>query len=322
MAVIRLSFPPPPIGVSPAPIGVPLLVLADQDAEANAGAPVALFAQLVKSDHFSLGVALSLRPRRDQGHGNQHRGNAGCREHHIPFHFNLHFRPARCWNYFGADELTLNSRPGRQRVFKRSMSSDLIRGWIPVRVKTTRQDKNMARLRNVLWMLWRTWREQHDLDHHHDHHHHDEIHAFDTALGRLTLEVFEDGVPPRWRLRVEAGKQPNADSISLQIQREGGAREVFAFAAVVSSASHAGVGLTSFSSTDLSYPVRMRTPVAMRTSPRAVLPAFPVVSIRPRQRNSTSRDTSLRTSSGSAVRPGSGPGHASLENAMRPVPWR
>ena len=30
----------------------------------------------------------------------------------------------------------------RQRVFKRSMPPDFIRGWIPVRVKTTRQNKN------------------------------------------------------------------------------------------------------------------------------------------------------------------------------------
>jgi hypothetical protein len=30
-------------------------------------------------------------------------------------------------------------------VFKRSMPSDLIRGWIPVRVKKTRQTKNMKK---------------------------------------------------------------------------------------------------------------------------------------------------------------------------------
>src|SRR5258708_5648284 len=35
----------------------------------------------------------------------------------------------------------------RQRVFKRSMPSDLIRGWIPVRVKETRQ-KNIKRDRD------------------------------------------------------------------------------------------------------------------------------------------------------------------------------
>jgi nickel/cobalt transporter (NicO) family protein len=47
----------------------------------------------------------------------------------------------------------------------------------------------------------------------------------------LRLEVFEDGVPPRWRLRVEAGKQLNSDSVSLQTRREDGATEIFVFAA-------------------------------------------------------------------------------------------
>jgi hypothetical protein len=34
-------------------------------------------------------------------------------------------------------------RPGRQGIFERSMPADLIRGWIPVRVKKTRQNKNL-----------------------------------------------------------------------------------------------------------------------------------------------------------------------------------
>jgi hypothetical protein len=92
MAVICLFFPPPPIGVSLSPIRVTLLVLADQDAEANASAPVALVAQLMKSEYFSLDIALSQNSGRRCRHGNQHRGNAGCREDHIPFHSNLHFR--------------------------------------------------------------------------------------------------------------------------------------------------------------------------------------------------------------------------------------
>jgi hypothetical protein len=32
---------------------------------------------------------------------------------------------------------------GQRSVFKRSMPSDLIRGWAPVRVKKTRQNKNL-----------------------------------------------------------------------------------------------------------------------------------------------------------------------------------
>ena len=46
----------------------------------------------------------------------------------------------------------------------------------------------------ALWMAWRTWREQH----HGHHHHHGEHRHVVTGDGLLTLEVFEDGVPPRW----------------------------------------------------------------------------------------------------------------------------
>src|SRR6516165_1260118 len=60
------------------------------------------------------------------------------------------------------------------------------------------------------WMLWRTRREQalaadhhhdHDHDHHHGHSHHhghDGGSLIDTGHGRLSLEIHEDGVPPRF----------------------------------------------------------------------------------------------------------------------------
>ena len=64
----------------------------------------------------------------------------------------------------------------------------------------------------ALWMMARTWRDQHAGDHDHDHdhghnhgHHHDEIRRIDTGHGVVRLEVFEDGVPPRFRLFRETG---------------------------------------------------------------------------------------------------------------------
>ena len=36
-------------------------------------------------------------------------------------------------------------------------------------------------------------------------HDHDEAHRIATAAGVVILEVFEDGVPPRFRLRAETG---------------------------------------------------------------------------------------------------------------------
>lgn len=78
------------------------------------------------------------------------------------------------------------------------------------------------------WMAWRTWREQ---NHEHDHHHHDEPHPISLAGLPLLIEVFEDGVPPRWRIRNETGALPAARDIEVTTIREDGAAQTFAFAA-------------------------------------------------------------------------------------------
>ncbi|TYL80379.1 nickel/cobalt efflux transporter [Bradyrhizobium cytisi] len=78
------------------------------------------------------------------------------------------------------------------------------------------------------WMVWRTWREQ---NHAHDHHHHDEPQSISLAGLQLLLEVFEDGVPPRWRIRNEAGELPAARDIKVTTIREDGSEQTFAFAA-------------------------------------------------------------------------------------------
>lgn len=78
------------------------------------------------------------------------------------------------------------------------------------------------------WMAWRTWREQ---NHEHDHHHHDEPHPISLAGLPLLIEVFEDRVPPRWRIRSETGTLPAARDIEVTTIREDGAAQTFAFAA-------------------------------------------------------------------------------------------
>ncbi|ACL61271.1 nickel/cobalt efflux transporter [Methylobacterium nodulans] len=77
----------------------------------------------------------------------------------------------------------------------------------------------------ALWMAWRTWREQH-----HHHHHHDEPRRIATRDGLLTLAVFEDGVPPRWRIHAERGPLPAAREVSVETLRPDGTRQRFAFA--------------------------------------------------------------------------------------------
>lgn len=78
----------------------------------------------------------------------------------------------------------------------------------------------------ALWMAWRTWREQH----HGHHHHHGEHRHVVTGDGRLTLEVYEDGVPPRWRLRAETGPLPAPGAVTVKTVRPDGGRQTFAFA--------------------------------------------------------------------------------------------
>ena len=88
----------------------------------------------------------------------------------------------------------------------------------------------------ALWMLWRTWRgeqmwrfEQGD-DHHHSHDHvHAETRHIDTGHGRIELAIFEEEVPPRWRLRTLSGHPWKAADVRLQITRENGTVGLFTF---------------------------------------------------------------------------------------------
>ncbi|MFX6205856.1 nickel/cobalt efflux protein RcnA, partial [Acinetobacter baumannii] len=72
----------------------------------------------------------------------------------------------------------------------------------------------------AVWMAWRTWREQNAEDPHQ--HHHDELQHITARTGLLTLEVFEDGVPPRWRIRSERGELPAATQLCVETVREDG----------------------------------------------------------------------------------------------------
>ena len=71
----------------------------------------------------------------------------------------------------------------------------------------------------------------HSHGHGHDHGHgdegHDEAHVIETPAGDLILEVFEDGVPPRFRLRAAAGPAPTAETTRITTIRPGGERQEF-----------------------------------------------------------------------------------------------
>ena len=67
-----------------------------------------------------------------------------------------------------------------------------------------------------------------------DDHHGDEVRRIDTGHGFLLLEVFEDGVPPRFRVRFEGSQGlmpvPGGQSLALETLRPDGTRQRFSFA--------------------------------------------------------------------------------------------
>ena len=88
----------------------------------------------------------------------------------------------------------------------------------------------------ALWMLWRTWQDQRRAraasgEHeHHGHAHGEDVRRIDTGHGLIAVEVFEDGVPPRWRIRCESGHGWGADDVVVVTERPEGARQAFTFA--------------------------------------------------------------------------------------------
>jgi cation diffusion facilitator family transporter len=65
----------------------------------------------------------------------------------------------------------------------------------------------------------------------HDSHPHEEAHPVATRSGKLLLEVFEDGVPPRFRLRAARGVAPDAATTRIMTTRPDGAKQEFTMVA-------------------------------------------------------------------------------------------
>jgi cation diffusion facilitator family transporter len=60
-----------------------------------------------------------------------------------------------------------------------------------------------------------------------DEHDHDEAHRIKTRGGAVILEIFEDGVPPRFRLRAESGPSPDPQASAIETVRPDGAQQRF-----------------------------------------------------------------------------------------------
>ena len=70
----------------------------------------------------------------------------------------------------------------------------------------------------------------HAHDDEHDHHHDEEPRPVVFDRHRLAVAVFEDGVPPRFRVMAESGSLPDASELTIETIRPDGGRQLFAFA--------------------------------------------------------------------------------------------
>lgn len=98
----------------------------------------------------------------------------------------------------------------------------------------------------ALWMLWRVREERrlamlatggHSHGHSHDHaaekahahYGHDETRMIDTGHGVVEISVFEEGIPPRWRVKTVAGRTWSARDVTITTERPDGSTQKFTF---------------------------------------------------------------------------------------------
>ena len=65
--------------------------------------------------------------------------------------------------------------------------------------------------------------------HGHDHAHGEQPRRMALGRGTLEIEVFEDNVPPRFRVRAEIGGLPAASDLTIETLRPDGSRQQFSF---------------------------------------------------------------------------------------------
>ena len=77
------------------------------------------------------------------------------------------------------------------------------------------------------WLLSSGDHHGHSHGHAHDTHHHDKARRIMTGAGGVVLEIFEDGVPPRFRLRQPTGHALQEPAINIETVRPYGAWQRF-----------------------------------------------------------------------------------------------
>src|SRR6202163_4064951 len=79
------------------------------------------------------------------------------------------------------------------------------------------------------WLLSGGHHHGHSHGHSHDHDHREEPRRIELGRHVLEIEVFEDNVPPRFRVRAAAGVLPGASDVTIETIRPDGGRRLFAF---------------------------------------------------------------------------------------------
>jgi cation diffusion facilitator family transporter len=79
------------------------------------------------------------------------------------------------------------------------------------------------------WLLSGGHHHGHSHGHAHGHGHDEETRHLDLGGRALEIEVFEDHVPPRFRVRAPMGALPEASALTIETVRPDGSRQLFAF---------------------------------------------------------------------------------------------
>jgi cation diffusion facilitator family transporter len=79
------------------------------------------------------------------------------------------------------------------------------------------------------WLLSGGHHHGHSHGHSHDHDHGDEPRRIELGGHALEIEVFEDNVPPRFRVRADTGVLPDASDVTIETIRPDGSRQLFMF---------------------------------------------------------------------------------------------
>ena len=79
------------------------------------------------------------------------------------------------------------------------------------------------------WLLSGGHHHGHSHDHSHGHGHNEEVRHIEIGGTALEIEVFEDNVPPRFRIRPDNGMPLSADGFTIETVRPDGSRQLFSF---------------------------------------------------------------------------------------------